>query len=371
MTALRVLIAEDEYISATLLEMLVKEEGHTVCGIVSQGGDVPDAVREHKPDVVLMDIHLADGVSGLQATRNLLQKVSVPVIVISGTTEQGILASVAESGALGFMSKPVTPEELRVNLRIATHHNTIIRKLSDSELLHRSIFDNASVGIYIAHEDGYFLATNRSFARMLGYSGPAELLRRVFSLDEQVYADKNHRAPLVDKIMEGNVLRNVTSRMLTCEGEPFWVSEDLSPHYDDDGSFAYYEGFVVNISDKIQAQADRAEVSGQWESLLRLLDNGGNAVVMTTLDGGIVRANSVFEKELGKAAGLRRMLHFTEDGQGMYDTLQECYTRNGPDAFIHKQSRIEGDERRFDVQAGAWLSPEGALAGAVFLLRPL
>ncbi|MDL2267804.1 response regulator [Desulfovibrio sp. OttesenSCG-928-G15] len=371
MTALRVLIAEDEYISATLLEMLVKEEGHTVCGIVSQGGDVLEAVRENKPDVVLMDIHLADSVSGLQATRTLLQKVSVPVIVISGTTEVDILASVAESGALGFMRKPVTPEELRVNLRIATHHNSIIRKLSDSELLHRSIFDNASVGIYIAHKDGYYLATNRSFARMLGYSGPAELLRRIFSIDEQVYADKDHRASLVHQLKEGKVLHGVSSRMLTCDSEPFWVSEDLSPHYDDDGSFAYYEGFVVNISDKIQAQAEKAELGGQWDSLMQLLDNSGTSVAVTTLDGGIVRANSAFEKELGKAVGLRRMLRFKEDGQGIYDKLQERHAVSGAEAFVHNQCRVEGDDRLFDTTAGAWRSPEGDLAGAVFILRPL
>lgn len=369
MTALRVLIAEDEYVSATLLEILVKEEGHSVCGIVTQGGDVLAAVKENRPDVVLMDVHLADSVSGVEATRDLLRKVTVPVIVISGTEEEDVLSSIAESGALGFMKKPVTADELRVNLRIATHHNMVIRKLSDSELLHRSIFDNASVGIYIAHADGYFLATNQSFARMLGYGGPAELLRHIHSLDEQVYTAPEHRRALLQKLMQGEVLHDVASGMYTRDGEMLWVAEDLSPHYDEDGEFAYYEGFVVNISDKKQAEEEKRVAESQLEGLLGALGSDGALVALTTLEGGVVKTNTAFERELGKAVGLRRMLCFKNGAEDMFARVQSLHAAKGAPAFTRGTCQVEGDTRAFDTLAGPWVLPGGALGGAVFVLR--
>lgn len=119
MRGLRVLIVEDDPVSATLVGLLVHEEGHEVCGVVAHGEDVPQAVASLGPDVVLMDLHLAGSASGALVARNLLRLGNVPVIAISGSCEEE-LSDIVESGALGFIRKPVSREDLRKHLGIAT-----------------------------------------------------------------------------------------------------------------------------------------------------------------------------------------------------------------------------------------------------------
>lgn len=369
-TPLRVLIAEDEYTSATLLEFLVTEEGHEVCGIVSRGAEVMSAVQDLQPDVVLMDVHLADDMSGISATRALVRQVNVPVIVVSATENQDEMEEIAASGALGFMKKPISADELKVNLRIAKHHNEVMRKLRDSELLHRSLFDNAAVGIYICHKDGYYLASNQSFARMLGYSGPAELLRLVKSLDEQVYARPGRRAELLAELAAGRELRDVESEVYGKDGDLLWVSEHLAPNMNEDGSFNHYEGVVINITDRKRAEAEKALA---YALVQNTMDAIADYVAVTDLRGNIIMANKAFEERLAPIVGAARMLHPwpCEDGENLFERfltgLEEQPTGQ---AEVRGGFCIAGLEALFDTTISRYCTPRGEVAGAVFVMRP-
>ena len=370
MSTLRVLIAEDEYVSATMLELLVREEGHEVCGIVSQGSAVLEAVQNQHPDVVLMDVHLADETTGIAATRELLRLVHVPVIVVSATESPEEQEAIARSGALGFVKKPISPDEFRVNLRIAVHHNEIMRQLRDSELLHRSLFDNAAVGIYFCHKDGYYLATNQAYARMLGYSGPAELLRTIRSMDEQVYVEEGRRAELMHPLSQGQELSDMESCIYGRDGDLIWVSEHLAPHFDNDGNLIHYEGVVINISARKRAEAERnlahVLVRNTMDAIL-------DFVVVTDLEGNIIVANQAFEREVLLPAGIDAVLRFSEDP----DAIVECMRRDlkddplGPGKTIRGTCRVEGCELPLDTRVSRYRTPEGEVFGAVYVMRPL
>jgi len=366
---LRILIAEDETVSAAMLESLALAEGHEVCGIVAQGGAALEAVQRLRPDVVLMDVHLADGVSGIEATKNLLRRVQVPVIVISATECPDEQRKIAESGALGFMKKPVSPHEFRVNLRIAAHHNAVMRKLRDSELLHRSLFDNAAVGIYVCHEAGHYLAANRAFARMLGYVGPAEMLRTVHSVAEQVYVEEGRHEALLHELKTGQTLRDVESQVYGCDGDRLWVSEHLGPHFDENGRFLYYEGVVINITAKKKAEADKALA---YALVQTTMDAIADFVVVVDLDGNIIVANKAFEAELGAVVGAQRVFSFADDVKGPLAMFRHM-VQNTPGQVhpLRQHCRVSGYAEELDVTVSPFTSPEGELVGAVLVMRPV
>jgi DNA-directed RNA polymerase specialized sigma24 family protein/FixJ family two-component response regulator len=85
--ASRVLIIEDEMIIALDLENLVIELGHTVVGIANTRDEAIVLAREQKPDLVLADIQLADGSSGLDAASEILGDQNIPVIFITAFPE--------------------------------------------------------------------------------------------------------------------------------------------------------------------------------------------------------------------------------------------------------------------------------------------
>jgi CheY-like chemotaxis protein len=83
-----VLIIEDEPLIAMQLEDLVSGLGHTICGTAATRTQARAAVAETTPGLVLADIQLADGSSGLDAVDDILSVASMPVIFITAYPER-------------------------------------------------------------------------------------------------------------------------------------------------------------------------------------------------------------------------------------------------------------------------------------------
>ena len=83
-----VLIIEDEPLIALDIEALVQELGHRTLGIARTRGEAVAAVKKHQPGLVLADIRLADGSSGLDAVNEILAICDVPTIFITAYPER-------------------------------------------------------------------------------------------------------------------------------------------------------------------------------------------------------------------------------------------------------------------------------------------
>jgi CheY-like chemotaxis protein len=83
-----VLIIEDEPVIAADIEALVKELGHSVVDIAATRTEAIDAVTRKTPGLVLADIQLADGSSGIDAVKDILARFDVPVIFITAFPER-------------------------------------------------------------------------------------------------------------------------------------------------------------------------------------------------------------------------------------------------------------------------------------------
>lgn len=83
-----VLIIEDEALISMQLEELVEGLGHTICGTATTRGEAAAIVAKRKPGLVLADIQLADGSSGIDAVNDILGEFSVPVIFITAYPEK-------------------------------------------------------------------------------------------------------------------------------------------------------------------------------------------------------------------------------------------------------------------------------------------
>jgi DNA-directed RNA polymerase specialized sigma24 family protein len=102
-----VLIIEDEPLIAMDLEALVVDIGHRVQGIARTHKEAVDEVAKKAPSLVLADIHLADGSSGLEAVNEILEKISVPVIFITSFPERLLTGTKPEPVFL--ITKPFEP----------------------------------------------------------------------------------------------------------------------------------------------------------------------------------------------------------------------------------------------------------------------
>jgi len=106
-----VVIIEDEPLIAMDLEHLVQRLGHRVVRVARTERQAVEAVKELRPGLVLADIQLADGSSGLDAVNEILQIVSVPVIFVTAYPERLLTGAKPEPAFV--VSKPFKAEELR------------------------------------------------------------------------------------------------------------------------------------------------------------------------------------------------------------------------------------------------------------------
>lgn len=105
--ALRVLIVDDSPATRFMLRDVIEADGHQVVAEAETVDAAVAAYREHRPDVVTLDLSLADG-DGLTVLRSLRQlDAQVKVLVITGNAQQKVMEEIAAAGACGVLPKPI------------------------------------------------------------------------------------------------------------------------------------------------------------------------------------------------------------------------------------------------------------------------
>ena len=106
-----VLIIEDEPVIAADIEGLVRELGHDVVDIAATRREAIEAAQRKRPGLVLADIQLADGSSGIDAVKDILARFDVPVIFITAFPERLLTGERPEPTFL--ITKPFQPETVK------------------------------------------------------------------------------------------------------------------------------------------------------------------------------------------------------------------------------------------------------------------
>jgi two-component system, response regulator PdtaR len=112
MTPARVMIVEDEAITAMATGAMLKRLGHEVLASVSSGEAALEAVRRGRPDLVLMDIRLDGELDGIETARLLRLTDDVPVIFVSAYVDDQTRRRAAATFPLAFVAKPLDEVDL-------------------------------------------------------------------------------------------------------------------------------------------------------------------------------------------------------------------------------------------------------------------
>jgi CheY-like chemotaxis protein len=109
-----VLIIEDEPIISLDLQSIVGDMGHKVAAVATTRSEAVAAAKRVSPGLVLADIKLADGSSGLDAVKEILSDVKVPTVFITAYPERLLTGERPEPTFL--VTKPFMPETVRVTI---------------------------------------------------------------------------------------------------------------------------------------------------------------------------------------------------------------------------------------------------------------
>ncbi|MEY4158015.1 MAG: hypothetical protein RL743_510 [Actinomycetota bacterium] len=161
----RVVIAEDEAIIRLDLRETLEEEGYEVVAETGRGDKAVELVREHRPDLAILDIKMP-GLDGLEASRAIAAEKLCPVVLLTAFSQREIVEQARDAGALAYIVKPFQKSDLVPAIEVAIGRFREIQLLAsevgalEEQLETRKIIDRAK-GVLI---DGAGLTESDAYA---------------------------------------------------------------------------------------------------------------------------------------------------------------------------------------------------------------
>lgn len=126
----RVVIAEDEAIIRLDLAETLQEEGYEVVAETGRGDEAVRLVREHQPDIAILDIKMP-GLDGLSAAREIAGERIAAVLILTAFSQRDLIERARDAGALGYLVKPFQKAELLPAIEVALGRFKEMKALHD------------------------------------------------------------------------------------------------------------------------------------------------------------------------------------------------------------------------------------------------
>lgn len=133
MEKLTILIVEDELIIAEQLKIMLENMGYEIAGIFRSGAEVLENFKPGMADIIMMDIQLADGTSGVETSIEIRKMSTAPIIFITQVRDERIRKrAINETNAVYYINKPFD------KLDISTAIDLALKSIKRDELLSKS-----------------------------------------------------------------------------------------------------------------------------------------------------------------------------------------------------------------------------------------
>lgn len=149
---IRALVAEDDYLVGEMVQGLLHDLGYQVLGVATNGLQAVKMTYDLSPDVVIMDIRMAD-MDGITAAAEIQRSHPTPVVILSAYETPDLVRAASAAGAGFYLVKPPSPRELERAITIAiARHNDLLELQRLNQQLNEFNADLNAFAHTVAHE---------------------------------------------------------------------------------------------------------------------------------------------------------------------------------------------------------------------------
>ncbi|MCG6553703.1 MAG: diguanylate cyclase [Candidatus Magnetominusculus sp. LBB02] len=197
----KVMIVEDEGLTAAYIQDIVEGLGYVVVAHEYSGEDAVESAVKHAPDLILMDIKLQGRMDGIEASHEIRKRMSVPIVYLTAHSDKAILERAKVSQPYGYVLKPFNSKELQSNIEMALykHHAERIMK--------GSVFVDPTTGL--PNRDLFF----DRFEQALKYAKRGGLSMAVLIIDLRDFGGINEA---MGREVGDKLLADVAGRLSAC-----------------------------------------------------------------------------------------------------------------------------------------------------------
>ncbi|MGW1542835.1 ANTAR domain-containing response regulator [Streptomyces sp. NPDC002309] len=124
----RVVIAEDEALIRLDLKEMLEEEGYTVVGEAGDGEQAVELAREHRPDLVILDVKMPK-LDGISAAEKITEESIAPVLMLTAFSQRDLVERARDAGAMAYLVKPFSKSDVVPAIEMAVSRYTQLREL--------------------------------------------------------------------------------------------------------------------------------------------------------------------------------------------------------------------------------------------------
>lgn len=238
--------------------------------------------------------------------------------------------------------------------------------LRTAEQDYRDLFENAVIGIYRTSLDGATWRANAAIARLNGFGTPTEMAGSVANISGEWYVEPGRREEFARLMnVNGRVTDFISEVHRHATRERIWVSETAWIIRDEEGQPLWYEGTVLDATDRMRAEAALAESEARYRALADALPQ---MIWVTRFgDGQVTYTNRSFQDFYGAIGPNREdrvACNHPEDAERMERCWREAFAKLQPFEVEGRLRRHDGVYRwhklvmipvRYDEETVEWL----------------
>ena len=115
---LRILIAEDDSVIVLSLKEMLQGLGYAVIGIARTGIEAVEKTKELEPDLIIMDIGMAE-LDGIEAARIINDETPTPIVILTAYSDESLIERASKERIYSYLVKPINENDLRPALKLA------------------------------------------------------------------------------------------------------------------------------------------------------------------------------------------------------------------------------------------------------------
>lgn len=253
--------------------------------------------------------------------------------------------------------------------RDITERKRVEEALRESEERFRSLYENATIGLYRTTPDGQILMANSTLVRIVGYPSFEELAQR--NLEETGFEPDYPRQFFLQRIESEGAIIGLESAWKRKDGSSIYVRESARAIRDAEGRTLYYDGTVEDITERKRAEKALRESE---QRLRRFYESGLVGVIYWNMRGQITDANDKFLEMVGYTrdelvAGQIDWVNMTPpEYRHLDDASVAELTATGVNRTPYEKEYIRKDGTRIPILIAGAMLDEARFNGVAFVL---
>lgn len=295
-----IFIVEDEAIVANDLKETLQSLGYAVAGTAKSGETAVEKIGELRPGLVLMDIHLAGTMDGIETAAKVHSLYNIPVVYLTAYADNALLDRAKLTEPYGYIIKPYDDRGLQSTIEMALYKFRADERVKENEALIRSILNINPDPVFIIDKDTTILSINTAFSQQNPHADASGTLPPLATLVT---------AGIISPVLLEAVREHFYDKIPYKFEEEFnnkWLSHTISPLFDQNNQIFRCAIESYDITDLKKRELDLTGLARQLENekqslalFAAMLDSMDDFVVATDMMGTVMYINKAFRERFG------------------------------------------------------------------------